>query len=67
MTIKIQFLDPNAISSTSNTLDKLRIVFVDTSEFLRCEVVDELEKGTRRKLSTLFNSDSIPDNYILIV
>ena len=35
--IKIEFEDPNAISSTSNTLDKLRIVFVDTSEFLRCD------------------------------
>ena len=35
--VDIQFEDPNAVSSTSNSLDKLRITFVDTSEFLRCE------------------------------
>ena len=35
--IKIEFNDPKAISSSGNELDKLRIHFVDTSEFLRCE------------------------------
>lgn len=35
--IKIIFEDPNAISSTSNDLDMLRIVFVDSSKFLKCE------------------------------
>jgi len=35
--IKVMFEDPSAISSTSNSLDKLRITFVDTSEIIRCE------------------------------
>lgn len=41
--VKIEFEDPNAISSTSNDLDKLRITFVDTSKFLQCENAEDIK------------------------
>lgn len=43
--ITLAFDDPNAISSNSNDLDKLRITFVETSQFVRCETAQEEALG----------------------
>ena len=40
--IKLQFVEPGAISSSSNQNDKVRILFQDTEQFIRCETVADL-------------------------
>ena len=47
--IQIIFENPESISSSSNTEDRLRILFVDTS-FLKCEsFLDLIEAGAKSK------------------
>ena len=69
--IQIHFADPGAVSTASNTRDRLRILFEETGSWLRCESLLDLiqasESPTEGGRELQAGRDTIPPGYQVTV